>query len=367
MNTSEPRFSTITAPIFPYRLPPRFDLDLPYLSVSATRFHTISINPQPVAMYRVGAIPGSGLGLIATSAILRGTLIAAESPLILVPCPLGGSEITMDEVERKVNELTEDEQRAYFSLHSQNEEQGSCARDIFTSNFQVLYAPERGLLRIPDSIALFLVCARLNHSCSPSACVSWNTTLSQQVVYAIKDIQPGEQITTTYLGNLLDSRDVRQRSLKESHQFTCLCEACSVPDSAPSDARRLELGRFGDESHAVKEPPAVQLGYCKRAFDLLRDEGLQGDIPHQVYLHALGICASQGDLARVSAFAVLAMDAMRVCHGANAVALKNIRPYVRHPETHNRVGSSRPWRTRTKNTQRKESSGFEVWLWSRAE
>lgn len=318
-------------------------------------------------MYQVAAVPGSGLGLIAISVIRRGTLIFTESPLIHVPCPLAESQIMKDEVERKVNELTEDEQQAFFSLHRQNEGQGSRAFEIFTSNFQVMYAPERGMLRLPDSIGLFLVCARLNHSCSPSACVSWNTTLSQQVVHAVKDIQPGEQITTTYLGNLLDCREARQRSLQELHQFQCLCEACSVPDSAPSDARRLMLRRFGDRPDTDNESPAVRLGHCKKSFGLLRDEGLHGDLPHQVYLHALGICASQGDLARVSAFAVLAMDAMRACHGAEAVGLKNIRPYVRHPETHKLVGPSRPWRTRVKNTQRKESSGFEEWLWIRAE
>lgn len=143
-----------------------------------------------------------------------------------------------------------------------------------------------------------------------------------------------------------------------------------IPDSAPSDARRLELGRYGDESGAVNaanEPPAMIMGYIKKAIGLLRDEGLQGDLPHGIYRYALGLCASHGDFARASAFAVLAMDAMRVCHGADAVDLQNIQPYVRHPENHQLVGESRIWRTRTKDTRRKESPGFEEWLWSRAE
>lgn len=328
-----------------------------------------SAHIQTSAIYKVGPVAGSGLGLIATSIISRGTLILSESPLITIPTPSAtahSDHITLDEVERKVNELTADEQRAYFSLHNQYGEQGSPARDIFSSNFQLLLTPGRGTVRLADSIGLFLVCSRLNHSCSPSACSSWNTALSRLVVYAVRDIQPGEQITTTYLGSLLDSRDVRQRGLLEKYQFTCICEVCAAPDIAPSDARRFVLGRYNEGSDAVNESPLAQLSFCRRALGLLREEGLEGDIPHQVFLHALGIYASQGDMARASAFAVLAMDAMRICHGTDAVDLKNIKPYVKHPETHKLVGTSRPWRTRTKNTQRKGTSGFEEWLWSRA-
>lgn len=180
-------------------------------------------------------------------------------------------------------------------------------------------------------------------------------------------MQPGQQIAITYLGDLAQSRDARQRSLSRLYQFLCLCEACRVADSAASDARRLVIGRYRDASDANNEAPVVQFGYCKRAFDLIRQEELQGDIPYQVYMHALGLWALQGDLARVSAFAILAMDAMGACHGADAVSLKMIRPYVRHPENHKLVGPARPWRTRTQDTRRNDSPGFEEWLWSRAE
>lgn len=325
------------------------------------------MNPQPSVMYQVSVVPGTGLGLIATSAIPRGTLIFTETPLFLLPLGSLADGTAPDTVERLVNELTEDTQRAYFSLQLRYPGEGLPAYRIFRSNYKMLYAPERPSPHLPEFIGVFLLCARLNHSCSPSACVSWNTTLSQQVVYAIKDIQPGEQITISYLGSLLASRDVRQRFLRQLHHFTCLCDVCSVPDCAPSDARRIVLGRCNDASAAVHEPPAAQLGYIKKAFGLLRQEGLGGILPHKLYLQALGICAGQGDLAHVSAFAVLAMDAMRICHGADAVALTNIRPYVTHPETHPHVGQSRPWRTRTQETKQKESPGFEEWLWRRAE
>lgn len=325
------------------------------------------MNPQPYVRYQVSAIQGSGLGLIATSAIPRGTLIFSESPLFVLPSTSYRDRTAPGVVERLVNDLTEDEQQIFFSLDNRYVDQTLPAYGIFWSNFQLLYAPELGMDHMPDLIGLFLLCARLNHTCSPSACLSWNTASSRQVLYAIQDMQPGEQITIAYLGNLLQSRDVRQHALYRSYQFLCLCESCRMPDSSTSDARRLMLGRYRYESDAENEAPVVQFGYCKRAFELMRHEGLHGDIPFQVYIHALGICALQGDLARVSAFAVLTMDAMRACHGADAVILKKIRPFVRHPEKHWMVGPARPWRTRKQDTKRKDSPGFEEWLWSRAE
>ncbi|KAL0631918.1 hypothetical protein Q9L58_009203 [Maublancomyces gigas] len=318
-------------------------------------------------MYEISVVPGTGLGLIATSAIPRGTLIFTESPLFLLSLASLADETAPDMVEQLVNGLTEEDQRAYFSLQLRFIGEDMPAYRIFRTNYKMLHAPERPVPHLPEFIGMFLVCARLNHSCSPSACLSWNTTLSQQVVYAIKDIQPGEEITTTYLGSLLAPRDVRQRFLRQLHYFTCLCEACSVPDCSSSDARRFALGTCNDGSAAVHQPPAVQMGYIKRAFSLLREEGLGGLLPQNLYLQALGICAAQGDLARVSAFAVLAIDAMTICHGADSVAVMNIRPYVSHPETHTQVGQSRAWRTRAQDTKQKESPGFEQWLWRRAE
>lgn len=320
---------------------------------------------QLSSVYKVAATPGTGLGIIATSPIPRGGLVIAESPLLVFsvsPTPENGGE-ALTEVARKVEALPEDQQQAFFSLHNFHGEYFSQIYGILLSNNLPMGGMERG--------GLFPVSSRFNHSCDPSACYSWNSSLSKMVVYAVKDIRPGEQITITYLGDIRLVRNFRQRMLLEEFRFNCLCDACNArPPSelVASDARRLEIHSLCSEagSNMVYTNPARALKSCRRALQLSKEEGLEGNWTHLMYLDALKICVVHGDMARASAFAVLAIEAVQVCQGGDSIELKGIKPYVKHPEKHRLAGTSSAWRTRTKNTRKKDTSGFEQWLWSRA-
>lgn len=315
----------------------------------------------------------TGLGIIATSPIPRGALIIAESPLLSMSTTFTTFTTQTEELARlscNVDALPEHDKRAFFSLHNSYGQEFPQILGILLSNVLPMGGPEHGPAAMPGSGGLFPVCSRFNHSCDPSACFSWNTTLSKILVHAVKDIQSGEQITITYLGDIRLTRSIRQRILLEQFQFKCQCDLCTVRyviEGASSDARRLTIRTLTLELDSdMAHNPAVALGKCKRALQLLRTENLEGGWTYQLYLDALTICAINGDMARASAFAVLAMDAMQVCHGKSAVELATIRPYVKHPESHKLVGTSNGWRTRVKNKQKQNASGFEEWLWSRA-
>lgn len=315
----------------------------------------------------------TGLGIIATLPIPRGTLIIAESPLLSMTTTLATPERQTEELaslSSKVDALPEHDKRAFFSLHNFYGQEFPQILGILLSNVYPMCGPEHGPATMPGSGGLFLVCSRFNHSCNPSACYSWNTALSKILVHAVKDIQPGEQVTVTYLGDIRFPRSIRQRILLEQFQFKCQCDLCTVRyviEGVSSDARRLAIRTLTLELDSdMVHSPAVALSKCKRALQLLRTENLEGDWTYRLYLDALTICAMNGDMARASAFAVLAMDAMQVCHGKSAVELTTIRPYVKHPESHKLVGTSNGWRTRVKNKQKQNASGFEEWLWSRA-
>lgn len=138
-------------------------------------------------------------------------------------------------------------------------------------------------------------------------------------------------------------------------------------EGASSDARRLAIRTLTLELDSdMAHSPAVALSKCKRALQLLKTEKLEGDWTYRLYLDAIKICVANGDMARASSFAVLAMDAVRICRGKAAVELTKIRPYVKHPESHKLAGTSNLWRTRAKNKQNQNAVGFEEWLWSRA-
>jgi SET domain len=90
-------------------------------------------------------------------------------------------------------------------------------------------------------VAIFSLTARMNHSCDPNAEVR-----SQQYVdccidvVAKRDIQPGEEITISYInnegrtGSSLHDRNRRLRELKAKYLFTCDCHRCAIDQSRRS-------------------------------------------------------------------------------------------------------------------------------------
>jgi hypothetical protein len=86
-----------------------------------------------------------------------------------------------------------------------------------------------------EVVAIFSLTARINHSCDPNAEVR-----SQQYVdccidvVAKRDIQPGEEITISYInnegrtGNSSHDRNRRLRELKAKYLFTCDCHRCAI-------------------------------------------------------------------------------------------------------------------------------------------
>ncbi|XP_045469214.1 histone-lysine N-trimethyltransferase SMYD5 isoform X2 [Harmonia axyridis] len=79
-----------------------------------------------------------------------------------------------------------------------------------------------------EGVALYMLQSAANHSCLPNAEVSFlhnNTKLS---LVALRDINEGEEIFISYLGecDLQRSRVSRHRELMENYLFECECEKC---------------------------------------------------------------------------------------------------------------------------------------------
>lgn len=69
--------------------------------------------------------------------------------------------------------------------------------------------------------------ARLNHSCIPNCYPYWNPRVQQLCVYALRDINPGEQLFITY-GDRFDERaNERMLRLSQLYGFECNCDACN--------------------------------------------------------------------------------------------------------------------------------------------
>ena len=73
--------------------------------------------------------------------------------------------------------------------------------------------------------ALFLTVARMNHSCTPNAHTHYRPSSGGQLVYSLRNIDPGEEIEISYFDITMPLNDRETRS--RSWGFTCSCPACS--------------------------------------------------------------------------------------------------------------------------------------------
>jgi hypothetical protein len=93
------------------------------------------------------------------------------------------------------------------------------------------------------SSAVYTTYCRLNHSCVPNVHGAWNATRRRQTMFALRDIERGEQLLVSYLAVLDQPRDARRAELASSFGFECRCTRCQLSGAslAQSDARQRRL------------------------------------------------------------------------------------------------------------------------------
>ncbi|KAF9437727.1 hypothetical protein BGZ76_011436 [Entomortierella beljakovae] len=80
-------------------------------------------------------------------------------------------------------------------------------------------------------LALYVQCIPfMNHSCVPNCLYTFKG--SRIECRAIRDIQPGEELTISYIDQI-DVTKVRQKQLMERYQFTCECPLCKYYPANP--------------------------------------------------------------------------------------------------------------------------------------
>lgn len=188
------------------------------------------------AKYTISSIPGKGLGLIASTRIPRGSVILSSHPTLMIDYRVFDELLRTDYISLQaavISSLPPAHRSAFFNLCTQSKNAsvtGGLSRialmdTIMTTNAFDIPAP---LPRTPspqsspphDQIdphdALWYTVfassiSRLNHDCRPNADYrfDWNSTKGGpglvQVITAVKDILPGEEITISYI-NPLKSR-----------------------------------------------------------------------------------------------------------------------------------------------------------------
>ncbi|KAK5701442.1 hypothetical protein LTR17_022601 [Elasticomyces elasticus] len=167
--------------------------------------------------YEVRSVPGKGMGMFATIAVLPGSAILHENYTMNIATQAG--QLAEADIQDACNLLNVAEQEQFLSLHSSNKfPRYSLIYKIYRAN-----SFETGGL-----CTLLLGISRVNHSCHPNAIVQFSDAQQHASLVARKPIAEGEEISITYKERDLASMVTytRQRVLAHTHGFWCICRLC---------------------------------------------------------------------------------------------------------------------------------------------
>lgn len=310
-------------------------------------------------LYSIQPIPGRGLGVVATSKILRGTRIISEPPLFKFPALAAVNPSMEDLITQKLSGLSNDEQREFFSLH--NAHPTSKLGGILRTNGFILGSEG-------TEAGICLGAARINHACNPNTQNTWNANIRRLTVHAVKDIEVGEEITITYADRRAAYAS-RQRQLKSAYGFDCSCEVCSLPEAQRQqrDRNTEEIARLdyvlGDPVRTVSSPLEC-FHDARTLLRLLEEEDIGDARVARAYYDAMQVAIAHGDQARAKVFAQRAYDVRIVCEGEESPAAIKLKSLIAEPFMHQLYGTSMRWeRSLNWIPHGLGKEEFEEWLW----
>uniref|UniRef100_A0A663LVT6 [histone H3]-lysine(4) N-trimethyltransferase n=1 Tax=Athene cunicularia TaxID=194338 RepID=A0A663LVT6_ATHCN len=180
--------------------------------------------------------------------------------------------------------------------------------------------------------AIFPDVALMNHSCCPNVIVTYKGTLAE--VRAVKEIEPGEEVFTSYIDLLYPTEDRNDR-LRDSYFFNCDCTECITKEK---DKEKLEIRKLNDPPSA--ETVRDMIKYARNVIEEFRRA------KHYKYILCLTLTLLICELSLDKMGAVfedsnvymlhMMYQAMGVClyvqdwEGALRYGQKIIRPYSKH-------------------------------------
>lgn len=92
---------------------------------------------------------------------------------------------------------------------------------------------------MPWSYSLFSTIARINHRCTPNAHTHYRPQSCAQLLYALRDIEPDEEIEIAYFDLTMPLSDRQTRA--QSWGFQCMCDACGSAGKLTTKGYEKEL------------------------------------------------------------------------------------------------------------------------------
>lgn len=214
--------------------------------------------------YELKAIPGKGMGMLATKAIPRGTRILTETPLFKLNLTRGETKIAA-----ALKTLSAKDIERFLRLANCRPEIPLLSA-IFETN--ALPCGLNGGGNIATSAGLFIAASRFNSSCRPNVNNTWNEATQTIRIHALRDITEGEELCLCYT-SMMGTKAERQECTQRKFAFTCTCTACQLTgmDASISDARRKEIAEFQENTWTPATSPQewVSKVSCSNSFKKL--------------------------------------------------------------------------------------------------
>lgn len=166
-------------------------------------------------IYSIQDVSGKGRGAVAVN---RGTLVLSEKRLFKIPSAAHGEAEASRQIAQQLERLENLDQRRYLELQNDH-----------SSLNPILGIAKANAIPLGTNAmegGIFLGCSRFNHSCGANAAYSWNARKNEERIYALKDIQDGEEITVSYVPETiayLPKDDRRKRINQEDGLSLHLC------------------------------------------------------------------------------------------------------------------------------------------------
>ncbi|KAK6842088.1 short/branched chain specific acyl-CoA dehydrogenase [Apiospora arundinis] len=279
--------------------------------------------------FQAAAIPGKGIGLVATRLIRRGERIMAMRPALVVHEDLI-DELALDSQNKLLDQATRalpEERRGIF-LAQAGELGGHRIADIlFTNSFQVSLS-----MGGDWHFGNFPEVSRLNHDCRPNLAFYIDQNLTHRT-HAIRDIQAGEELTISYLDSFR-ARAVRQARAHASWGFSCRCSQCSLSDAEAeaSDARLFSIYQVENQLTDLKNANVSTLT-VEKLVALYKEERLDHKIADAYTLAALNY-NTFGLEAMAKAYAKLSLEQGLLEHGPDSADMEAMRILAIDPKSH---------------------------------
>ena len=253
-----------------------------------------------ISMIEVRSAGIKGLGVFASRPIARSTRIFAEQPLFGLRHDQGQKHIYP-----AFKALTETDKMTVTALSAHATNELGVLRWMHVIWYTISSATiprmsslrhHRKLLDIfrsnafslnDNSIfyrAIFPRIARLNHECVPNAQANFNDKAEAMHVHAIRDIEPDEEVTLSYLDDAGEMTRAQRQDKLTSYGFECGCPVCDSknPRAAESVKRRDAIHEVmrslheSQSSHTGSPSRVHELQALLTIMDLMQAEGLVG-------------------------------------------------------------------------------------------